>query len=133
MLLLLDANGALLLAALGFLLICAEFCLPGWVLPGVTGGVCLICGAYRLSLLDAQPAPAAALVLALSVTIAAGYGWLPPPLGVLAIALIPWLFRALVPGRLHWYSTCAAALAPAVAYFLLRIAARAVNNKTLLQ
>ncbi len=133
MLLLLDANGALLLAAVGLLLICAEFCLPGWVLPGVTGGVCLICGAYRLSLLDAQPAPAAGLVLALSVTIAAGYGWLPPTLGGLAIALVPWLCRTLIPGALHWYAACAAALAPAVAFLLLRIAARAVSNKTLLQ
>jgi hypothetical protein len=133
MLLLLDANGALLLAAFGLLLICAEFCLPGWVVPGVTGGVCLICGAYRLSLLAAQPLPAAAIVLAISITIAAGYGWLPPALGWLALALLPWLCRALIPGAVHWFSACAAALAPAAAFLLLRVAARAVSNKTLLQ
>ena len=133
MLLLLDANGALLLAAFGLLLICAEFCLPGWVLPGVTGGVCLICGAYRLSLLAAQPLPAAALVLAVSITIVAGYGWLPPALGWFAIALLPWLCRALIPGAVHWLTACAAAIAPATAFLLLRIAARAVNNKTLLE
>jgi membrane-bound ClpP family serine protease len=133
MLLLLDANGALLLAAFGLVLICAEFCLPGWVLPGVAGGVCLICGAYRLSLLAAQPLPAAAIVLAVSLTVAAGYGWLPPALGWLAIALLPWLCRALIPGAVHWFTAFVAALAPAVAFLLLRIAARAVSNKTLLE
>lgn len=133
MLLLLDADGALLLAALGLLLICAEFCLPGWVVPGASGGTCLICGAYRLSQLDAQPLPAVALVLALFVTLAAGYGSLPSALGWLAIALIPWLSRALVPGGLHWFAACTGAIAPAIAFLLLRVAARAVSNKTLLQ
>jgi hypothetical protein len=86
-----------------------------------------------LSLLAAQPLPAAAIVLAISITIAAGYGWLPPALGWLALALLPWLCRALIPGAVHWFSACAAALAPAAAFLLLRVAARAVSNKTLLQ
>lgn len=132
MLLLLDANGALLLAAFGLLLICAEFCLPGWVVPGVTGGVCLICGAYRLSLLAANPLFAAGLVLVLTITVAAGYGWLPPVLGWLAIVLIPWLCHQLLPGSIHWFTAFSASLAPLTAFLLLRIAARAVSNKTFL-
>ncbi len=133
MLQLLDANAALLLAAAGFLLIIAEFCLPGWVLPGVCGGVLLICGAYRLALLDAAPAPAAAIAVIIAVALAAGYGAVPEPLGWVGLAVFPWLCHALLPARIAWPSAVLAAGAPGTAFLLLRIAARAVANKTLIQ
>ena len=133
MLHLLDANAALLLAAVGFLLVVAEFCLPGWVLPGVTGGVFLVCGAYRLALLDAAAAPAAAIALIIAVALAAGYGVLPEPLGWGALALLPWLCHALLPARIGWPAAVLATGAPGTAFLLLRVAARALTNKTLIQ
>lgn len=133
MLLLLDANGALLAAALGLLLIFAEFCLPGWVFPGVAGGVCLLCGAYRLSILDADPAAAAALGAAVVLAAISGYGMAPEWLGVAAVLAIPWLCRLLVPGSIAWPSAALGALPAAVAFGLLRVAARAADNKTFIQ
>lgn len=133
MLLLLDANGALLLAAVGGLLICAEFCLPGWVAPGVLGGVCLVCGAYRLALLEASGTVALGLAATVIVALAGGYGLVPAWLGAAGILGVPMLCRALVPGAVHWAAAGAATLAPVVAFGLLRVAARAVSNKTLIQ
>ncbi len=130
---LLDANGALLLAALGGLLICAEFCLPGWVVPGVAGGVCLLCGLHRLALLDSSPIASAALALAVLGVAAAGYGLLPEWTGAPLLLSLPWLCRLLLPGTIQWPAATLAALSPMAAFFLLRIAARAVANKTLLQ
>ena len=91
-----DANAALILAAFGILLICAEFCLPGWVVPGVAGGVFLSCGVYRLAQLEGSPAAAAALVLTLSGVIASGYGLLPAWAGLPLVLAVPWLCRRLV-------------------------------------
>ena len=129
----LDANGALVLAAVGLLLICAEFCLPGWVVPGVAGGVCLICGAYRLSLLDANVAAATGLVLAVAVAASAGYGLLPEWAGWMALLCVPFVSRLLVPAGIHWAAAALATLPPMAAFVLLRVAARALANKTLLQ
>ncbi|MBL8241291.1 MAG: hypothetical protein JNM66_27960 [Bryobacterales bacterium] len=130
---LLDASGALLVAALGLLLICAEFCLPGWVFPGVAGGVCLVCGAYRLSLLGGSAPAAVALVAVIVAAAAAGYGIVPEWLGPLLLLAVPALCRALAPGAISW-PVAALAGFPAVAIFvLLRVAARAAGNKTLLQ
>lgn len=130
MLQLLDANGALLVAALGFLLICAEFCLPGWVVPGVLGGVLLVCGGYRLAELGGAVAVAAGVAAALIVTVSAGYGAAPRQFGWAALAVLPWLFRQLIPGAVAWWAALLASGGPAAAYVLLRIAARAVANKT---
>jgi len=133
MLLLMDANAALILAAFGVLLICAEFCLPGWVVPGVAGGVFLSCGVYRLAQLEGSPAAAAALVLAFSGVIASGYGLLPAWAGLPLVLAVPWLCRLLVPGSIEWPAAMLASSAPMVAFCLLRIAYRAAANKTLLQ
>jgi membrane-bound serine protease (ClpP class) len=133
MLLLLDANGALLLTGLGLLLICAEFCLPGWVVPGVAGGVCLVCGAYRLSTLGASLPWGFALAATVLLILSAGYGLAPFWLGPAALAAVPWLVKSLLPDEIQWPAALLAAVPPAVAYALLRIAARAVQNKTLLQ
>lgn len=130
MLQLLDANAALLVAALGFLLICAEFCLPGWVVPGVAGGVLLLCGAYRLAELGAGAAVGAGVAASLIVTVSAGYGAAPRQFGWAALALSPWLFRQLIPGAVAWWAALLAAGGPGAAYLLLRVAARAVANKT---
>ena len=130
---LLDANGALLAAAAGLLLIFAEFCLPGWVIPGVAGGVCLLCGVYRLSTLDVNVAAALGLAALVLLASAAGYGLLPEWLGWAAIAGMPWVCRLLVPGAIGWTAAVAAGAAPLAAFALLRVAARAVVNKTLVQ
>lgn len=134
MLLSLDANAALALAAVGLLLICAEFCLPGWVVPGVAGGVCLMCAVYRLSLLGAAALPAFALALSIALAAAAGYGLLPKWLGLAAVIAIPPLCRLLIPGApVHWLSALFSAVPAAAAMSLLGIASRAATNKTLLQ
>ena len=129
----LDANAALLLAAVGVLLICAEFCLPGWVIPGVTGGVCLLCGAHRLAVLDASAAAAAGITAAIIGAAAAGYGLLPEWAGLPLLASVPWLCRSLLPETIQWPVATLAAVSPMAVFYLLRIAARAVANKTLLQ
>ena len=128
-----DANAALLLAAFGLLLICAEFCLPGWVIPGVTGGVLLLCGVHRLAMLDANAAAAAGIAAALIGVAAAGYGLLPEWAGLPVLASVPWLCRLLLPGTIQWPVATLAAASPMAVFFLLRVAARAVANKTLLQ
>lgn len=133
MLLLLDANAAVLIAAVGLLAICAEFCLPGWVWPGVTGGVFLMCAVYRLASLHAQPLPGVALLLVLLIASLSGYGLLPAWLGIIAALTVPWLCRVLVPGAIAWPAALAATLPAAAVFGLLRIAARAAGNKTLLQ
>ena len=132
MILLLDANGALLCVAGGLLLICVEFCLPGRVIPGVAGGVLPLCGAYRLSLLGAALAPAAGLGALLLIAALAGYGALPAWLGWVALPAVPWLCRGLVPGQIAWPPAILAILPPLTLLVLLRIAARAAGNKTLL-
>jgi membrane-bound serine protease (ClpP class) len=133
MLLLLDAGGALLVAALGILLICAEFCLPGWVSPGVAGGVCVMCGAYRLSMLGSEAVVAIGLFSVIAGAAAAGYGLAPEWLGFTLLLSVPWLCRALVPGTISWPVAGLAAIPVAVMFVLLRVAARAAANKTLLQ
>lgn len=129
----LDSSGALLVAALGVLLICAEFCLPGWVVPGVAGGVCLVCGAYRLSLLGASGLVALSLLLVLIGMAAAGYGLVPEWLGLLLLLGVPLLCRVLVPAGISWPVAVLASVPAAAMFILLRVAARAVANKTLLQ
>lgn len=131
MLSLLDANGALLVAAVGILLVCAEFCLPGWVLPGVLGGVGLVCGVYRLTDFAPSWETALALVLAVAAASAAGYGLAPAWLGVVALASVPALCRRLVPGGISWPVAVFAAVVPATVFILLRVASRAAANKTL--
>lgn len=130
----LDANAALALAAVGLLLICAEFCLPGWVVPGVAGGVCLMCAVYRLSLLGAAADLGIALALTVAAAAAAGYGLLPKWLGFAAVAATPLLARALIPGDpVHWWAALFSAAPAGAAMALLGIACRAAANKTLLQ
>lgn len=129
---LLDAGGALLLAALGVLLICAEFCLPGWVIPGVAGGVCLLCGIFRLSTLGANAGVAAGLLLILILVAAAGYGLAPVGFAVLLLA-VPLLCRWLLPGAIGWPVAALASLPAMAIFLLLRVASKAVENKTLLQ
>jgi membrane-bound serine protease (ClpP class) len=129
----LDANWAVVLAAAGYLLICAEFCLPGWVVPGVAGGVCLVCGAYRLAALDCNGWAAAALAVAVSGAAAAGYGTIPRWVGLAMVAAVPWLSRALVPGAIGWPAAWAAAGPAAASFALLQVAAAAVRNKTIIQ
>jgi len=128
-----DANGALLLAAAGFLLICAEFCLPGWVVPGVAGGVCLIYGGYRLAGMESSLLSAAGITAAVLLVLLAGYGVIPNWIGWVALAVLPWLCRVLVPGSISWPAAVAAAAAPAAAFLLLRVASRAWMNKTLVE
>ncbi len=41
--------------ALGLLGICAEFCVPGWVLPGVLGGILALLGLASLAALSINP------------------------------------------------------------------------------
>jgi hypothetical protein len=133
MLLLLDGNGALLLAAIGLILICTEFCLPGWVIPGVAGGVCLSCGVHRLALLETSPMASGALAVALLGVAASGYGLVPEWSGLPLLLSVPWLCRLLLPGLIQWPTAILAAVPPIAIFFLLRIAARAVANKSLLQ
>jgi hypothetical protein len=133
MLLLLDGNGALLVAAVGLILICAEFCLPGWVIPGVAGGVCLFCGVHRLALLETNPVASAALAMTLIGVAASGYGLVPQWSGLPLLVSVPWLCRLLLPGLILWPTAILAAVPPMAMFVLLRIAARAVANKTLLQ
>lgn len=128
-----DPNAALLLATFGTLLICAEFCLPGWVIPGVAGGVCLLCGVHRLGEFESSPAVAAALALTMLGVVASGYGLLPVWAGLPLVLGVPWLCRWLLPGLIQWPAATLAAMAPLAAYVLLRIASRGALNKTLLQ
>lgn len=132
MLQLLDANMALLIAAAGMLLICLEFCAPGWVVPGAGGGVLLVSGIYRLAAMEAAPGAAASLaavLLLIGVSAFQGelsvFGWLP-------VVVIPWICRQLLPGQIHWTAAGIAAIPPAAAFCLLRVAARAAANKTFL-
>jgi membrane-bound serine protease (ClpP class) len=128
-----DANAALVLTAFGILLICAEFCLPGWVVPGVMGGVCLLCGVHRLVEFESSPAAAVALTVTVLGVLASGYGVMPGWAGIPLLLGVPLLCRWLVPGSIQWPAAILAAGAPLAAYWLLRIASRAALNKTLLQ
>jgi membrane-bound serine protease (ClpP class) len=128
-----DANAAVFAAASGYLLICAEFCLPGWVVPGVTGGVCLVCGLYRLAALDCNGWAAAALAIAVSGAAAGGYGLLPRWSGLALALAVPWLCRALVPGAIGWAAAGAAAVSAGASFVLLQVAAVAARNKTIIQ
>ena len=133
MLLLLNADGALVLGTVGVLLICAEFCLPGWVFPGVAGGVFFLCAAHRLAQFDTSPAIAAILMIAMLGTLSAGYGFLPSWTAYPIILAIPWLCLRLAPGSIHWPAAISAGTAPVVSFLLMRIAFRASMNKTLLE
>jgi hypothetical protein len=132
MLELLNATGAMLLAAAGVLLICAEFCLTGWVAPGVMGGVMAVCGMYRLGELGASVFSMSLLAAPLGAAAASGYGLLPPWVGLAAIAAAPWAAYALVPGAVHWAATLAWAIPAGTMFGLLDVAARAVASKTIL-
>jgi hypothetical protein len=126
-------GAALLAVSAGFLLICAEFCLTGWVIPGVTGGVLLLCGAYRMAQLGADLRIGLVLAALLLVTAVGGYRLWPVWTGLLASLAVPPLCRLLIPGAVGWAPASAAAAVPAAFFFLLRIAARAAANKTLLE
>jgi len=60
-----NPNVALLLGTIGFFGIMAEIQNPGAIFPGVVGGICLILSLYALSVLSANVAGLALLLLAL--------------------------------------------------------------------
>lgn len=130
----LSAEGALLLAAIGLLLICAEFCLPGWVWPGALGGVCLACGVYRLADRGANPLAAAGLVALLFAAGWMSYGDVSPAwVSWLLLGLVPLPARELLPTGIGWPTALCVAIPGAAISMLLRVAGRAAWNKTFME
>lgn len=127
-----SASGALLLAAAGVLLICVEFCLPGWVAPGVTGGVMLVCGLHRLLQLEASVAGLGLLVCSFALAAMSGYGWMPVWAGWAGIALSPVAAYSMSPDAVHWAAALACVIPTSAVFTLLRVAAQAVANKTIM-
>lgn len=128
-----SANQALVLLVSGLLLIATEFCLPGWVVPGVVGGVAVMTAIHQFTSVEMRPEMAAAALATVLAGAAAAYGWLPAWSGAAAILLLPWLCRAVAPGWIGWPAAAYAGAGLAVLSWLLRVAARAAENKTLLQ
>jgi membrane-bound ClpP family serine protease len=126
-------GAALLAVSAGLLLICAEFCLTGWVVPGVAGGVLLICGVFRMHQLGADARIALTLLCLLSVSAVAGYRLWPLWTGWVAVLAVPAICRWLIPGAVGWGPAAVAGIVPAAFFVLLRIAARGAANKTLLE
>lgn len=122
-----QADIALLWLFGGLLAVCAEFCLPGWVLPGVAGAVSITYGVFRLWELGSNPAAFAVLTAILGLSAWAGFAhW--PLWTVAALSAGAWAAALRLPAG------PAAALAPLPAltlFALLRVAGRALANKTI--
>lgn len=112
----------------GALLISIEFCRPGSVVFGVTGGVLVVTAGYHLVLRDAGIWLAFVSLCYLLVALAA-YGTIPHWVGYLATVALP-----VACWRMGAHPAVAAATMVSLAaatWWLLMIAARALQNKTL--
>ncbi len=114
---------AALLLFSGMLLIAVEFCRPGWVFPGVLGGVAVLYGGYQM-----PAGPLAALLAATAVALRAGWrGW--PKFFVVASGVAS--IAAAAQLDVHWLTAMSAALPSMVLYWLTAVAAKAWANKTI--
>ncbi|MBM3754695.1 MAG: hypothetical protein FJW38_12025 [Acidobacteria bacterium] len=114
---------AIVLVAGGMLLIALEFCRPGWVWPGVLGGVAVVHGGSSMPLL-----PLAALLASAGISMAAG--WLGWPRWTAAMAGIAAVGTA-AQFEAGWVSAAFCALPAPALYWLLTAAAKAAANKTI--
>lgn len=116
-----DSSTALVIA--GILLIAAEFCLPGWVWPGVLGGVGAIYGAYQL-----PAAPILELLASTALAVAAArLGWPTGTVGVAGVAAVASVWQMDV----HWMTAISASLPAIVLHWLMTVAMKASANKTI--
>jgi membrane-bound ClpP family serine protease len=114
---------AALLVIAGILLIAAEFCQPGWVVPGVLGGVAFLYGAYQM-----PTGPLLVLLGTAALAMWAGWrGW-------------PKAFAALAGGAsiaaaaqldVHWLTAMSVSAPSIVLYWLTTVAAKSLANKTI--
>ena len=133
-----DPNMALLAVTAGLLCIYLEFCRPGTVAPGAIGGILVLLGLYSFSNMPitwmgvALLAMSAALIV-MEVKVAA-HGLLAAA-GALAMTLgaVMLVDSSLAAPRIRWTTAIGVSLpVSAVTVFLLKIAARAKRNKTVL-
>lgn len=113
---------AVILVVAGTLLVAAEFCLPGWVLPGVAGGVAAIYGGYLLPV----GSVAGLLASAAFAMLAGGRGW-PRWTAALAGAAAVGAIATL---DVHWLTALLGSVPALALYCLLTVASRALANKT---
>jgi membrane-bound serine protease (ClpP class) len=132
-----DPNAALLIALTGALGICAEFCAPGLIAPGVAGSVLVLLG---LASLTAFPIhwPGAVLMMIAAAPLALGAKV--ATRGVAALAALTMAFGSAIlidtpDPTLHIrWTTVAAVFAFALAIaFLMSVAARARENKAVIR
>lgn len=114
---------AAFLVLAGMLLIAAEFCRPGWVLPGVLGGVMVMYGAYQMPIWVAASMMAGAIM---AIT-AGGQRW---PKWTAALAGT-FTIAAYAQLDVHWLTAISAMTPPLVLYWLMTVAAKASANKTI--
>jgi hypothetical protein len=118
-----SANAAMAWLVGGVLLVCVEFCRPGWVVFGVAGGVMAAVGGYHL----AQRGAAwglAAMALCWVVVAMSAFGAWPRWLGWLASAALP-----VVCWRMEAHPALPLPVIGAT-WWLLTIAGRALQNKS---
>jgi membrane-bound ClpP family serine protease len=122
------------LATLGVVLIYAELCAPGRVLPGVLGGVLLLASAWALS--RRHPTPLGIVLLLAAAALFIIDAWLARSAFVTAAATaflaagLAYLIRE--PERIPlWAAISSALLIGLLTGYLGRVAARARRNKRL--
>lgn len=114
---------AALLLFSGMLLIAGEFCRPGWVWPGVLGGVAAVAGGYQM------PAGPLLIVIA-SAAVALRAGWRGWPKSLAAAAGAASIAATAQMG-VHWLTALLACLPAIVFFWLMTVAAKAWANKTI--
>lgn len=129
-----DPNIALILVVVGALGICAEFCAPGKIVPGVLGGILLLLGLSAIAVLPLNWLGAALFLLALPLlALEARF----PARGMLsagaAIAMVlgaVMLIDGPPQSRIRWITALSVSLPfTCIATLLLKTAARARRNK----
>lgn len=78
-----DPNIALILMVVGIYGLIFEFLIPGAVIPGTVGGICLLLGLYALAMLPVSYAGLGLIILAVGLLVAEAHS---PSFGVLALA-----------------------------------------------
>jgi len=107
----------------GGLLLCIEFCRPGWVLFGVGGGVLLVVGGFHLSVRSGGWL-LAGLLTCWTILALASFGVWPRWVGWIATLAMP-----LLAWRLEAHPALVLPMVGAT-WWLLGIASRALSNKT---
>jgi len=118
-----SANAAMSWLVGGVLLVCVEFCRPGWVIFGVAGGVMAAVGGYQL----AQRGMAwglAAMACCWVILAMSAFGTWPRWLGWAASLALPVLCW-----RMDAHPALVLPVVP-VTWWLLGIASRALQNKS---